>query len=407
MRCARCRKEISGIGKPAVPPVLPAAIAFAGSIWGLFNLTLGQDPSNALPHWSPAFGWSATLGSLALASVLIWIGLVRRKCPDCGSTRMLDAMEEEGLLASERLAAQKAAVDEALVGLGKKAPGASERDLRAQVEAEVRAAQAKENADRLAALEQELRADLEKRVRAEHERQSAENERVLRQKLEGELRAQLETKLRSEGEKQLRASPSVTSPAAAKPVTPPPVSTAKALAASIAPAGKPVTHPLVAPAKAVGSGAAPQNVAPTPASQAAETATPGPGETSRTAQPAAPHAEVETAPLALKASAARATVPSPAPSGSGPTPPPQTLQPEIDGHERAKRRARVILSDLSVYHRDELLKAARASDPRKELGTLWRDAVISYQEVAPPEIRSVTNYLEEELTRYLVRLRST
>jgi hypothetical protein len=66
----------------------------------------------------------------------------------------------------------------------------------------------------------------------------------------------------------------------------------------------------------------------------------------------------------------------------------------------------VILSDLSAYHRDELLKAARAADPKHELGTLWRDAVISYNEAAPPEIRSVTNYLEEELDRYLVRLRS-
>ena len=183
MRCRRCHKEISGIGKPAVPPVIPAAVAIAGSIWGLFNLTLGQEPSNALPHWSPVFGWSASLGSLALASVLAWIGLVRRKCPECGCTQMLDAMEEEGLTASERLAAQKAAVDEALLALGRKTPGEVERDLRAQIEAELRAAQTKETADRRAAQEKEVREDIEGRVRAEYERQSAENERVLRKKL--------------------------------------------------------------------------------------------------------------------------------------------------------------------------------------------------------------------------------
>jgi hypothetical protein len=85
---------------------------------------------------------------------------------------------------------------------------------------------------------------------------------------------------------------------------------------------------------------------------------------------------------------------------------PATLGPTTDGHERAKRRARVILSDLTLYHREALLRAARATDAQLELGTLWRDAVISYNEVAPPELRSVTNYLEEELDKYLVQLRS-
>ena len=224
-----------------MPLVIPAAVAIAGSIWGLFNLTLGQEPSNALPHWSPVFGWSACLGSLALASVLAWIGLVRRKCPECGCTQMLDAMEEEGLNASERLAAQKAAVDEALLALGRQPPGQIERDPRVQIEAELRAAQAKETEDRRAALEKELREDVERRVRAEHERQSAENERVLRRKLKKEeLRSQIETKLRSEIEMQLRAAPvtgvpSATSAAAARLVTPAPVTTAKAIAASTAP----------------------------------------------------------------------------------------------------------------------------------------------------------------------------
>jgi hypothetical protein len=414
--------------------VIPAAVAIAGSIWGLFNLTLGQEPSNALPHWSPVFGWSACLGSLALASVLAWIGLVRRKCPECGGTQMLDAMEEEGFTASERLAAQKAAVDEALLALGRKSSGEIERDLRAQIEAELRAAQAKETADSRAVQEKELREDVERRVRAEYERQSAENERVLRKKLAEELRSQIETKLRSEIEMQLRAAPvtrvpSATSPAAARPVTPAPVTTAKAIAASMPPAARPVTPapittakaiaasmlPAAKPvtpapitmAKAIAASAVSQSFAPTAPSQvAAKAATPPPRTFSKTAQPAEPHAEVVTAPLTLIASVVRLGAGTPAPAGPGQSPPPPTMQPATDGDERAKRRARVILSDLSAYHRDELLKAARAADPKHELGTLWRDAVISYNEAAPPEIRSVTNYLEEELDRYLVRLRS-
>ena len=521
MRCSRCRKEISGVGKPAMPPVVPALVAIAGSIWGLFNLTLGQDPSNALPHWSPVFGWGACLGSLALASVLVWIGLARRKCPECGSTQMLDAMEEEGLTASERLAAQKAAIDEALVGLGKKPPAEIEREVRAQVEAELRAAQVKEAADRRAALEKEVREDVERRMRAELERQSVENERSLRKKVE-ELRSQLETELRSEIEQQLRAAPvaevppaaapaatkpvtpppattakaTVASPApatgpvtpppittakamatspapatrpvtpppittakamatspapatrpvtpapvttakamatspapatrpvtpapvttakamatstapAARPVTPAPITTAKAIAVSPAPAARPVTPAPITTAKAMAASTVPQSVAPTAASQAAaKTATPAPGPTSKTVQPDAPHPEVVTQPLPLIASVVKLGADPQAPAVVVRTPAPQIKQPVIDGHERAKRRARVILSDLSAYHRDELLKAAAATDAKQALGTLWRDAVMSYNEVASPEIRSVTNYLEEELNRYLVQLRS-
>ncbi len=136
---------------------------------------------------------------------------------------------------------------------------------------------------------------------------------------------------------------------------------------------------------------------PTAASTAAhETPRPAPPATEKTAEPAGPQAKIETAPLAIVASVVRL---------GGPAALAQAVA-SSDVHERAKRRARVILSDLSMYHREELLKAAGAPDPKQELGTLWRDAVLSYNEVASPEIRSVTNYLEEELDRYLVQLRS-
>ena len=462
MRCKRCRREISGIGKPALPPALAVVIAFAGSILGLFNLTLGQDPANALPNWSPVTGWGIGLGSLALATVLAWFGLVRRKCPDCGSIEMLDAMEEEALQASERAAAVKAAVEEARAGRDPLAPRETAPNPRAAIEADFRAAQAKEAAEKLASLEKELRAD--------YERQNAENERVLRKKLEEELKAQVDLKVRAEVEKQQRANmmaagtgmdrpvtpaPVTTAKAVAtstaqrgesRPVTPAPVTTAKAVATSTAPkvGGRPVTPAPITKSKAVATSTGPSSgadkpVTPAPAttengaaSTASQTsvssdasqaeskaAAPAPASTSKTAQPATAQAKVETAPLALMGSTARATVrhpaaavfvgvtPPPQPTGLvQPTPPVQPTHPPIDGHERAKRRARVILSDLSAYHRDELLKAANAPDPKKELGPLWRDAVISYNEVALPEIRSVTNYLEEELDRYLTQLRS-
>jgi len=76
-----------------------------------------------------------------------------------------------------------------------------------------------------------------------------------------------------------------------------------------------------------------------------------------------------------------------------------------DPRERAERRARVIVSDLSLYHKDLLNKAAQAADPRVELGTLWRDAVLAYNRTVPPDVRESTNYLEDELNKYLTQLR--
>ena len=422
MRCRRCRKEISGIGKPALPPVVPAVVAVAGAIYGLWSLTLGQDPANALPHWSPVTGWGASLAALVLAAVLVWIGLVRRKCPECGSTQMFDAMEEEGLIASERLALQKAAGGQKGIEPGTSAHGESGRDLRAAIEAELRSSYAKEMADRLAAQEKELRAILG----AEHEKHSAESERVLRKRLEEELRPQIEAKLRSEIERQMR------------PVTPPPIATAKAIGSSVAPlaTARPVTPPPIATAKALASSVAPPAATPTPVMHPLpRLGTPAPPAVTKTAQPASPHAKVETAPLSLLSSRAAVRLPTSAasvqappaqaapsavappadrpspgktPAGPGGETPAQeaaTSPAATDGHERAKRRARVILSDLSLYHRETLLRAARAADAKTELGTLWRDAVISYNEAVPPDLRDVTNYLEEELARYLAQLR--
>jgi hypothetical protein len=195
------------------------------------------------------------------------------------------------------------------------------------------------------------------------------------------------------------------------------VTTAQALAASTAPATKPVTPPPVTTAQALASSPAPRSVTPGPFTTAkavaastghesvAPAATAKPATPVPSAKPAATHPKVETAPLPLIASAGKAGVRFPGPPA--PVNPPTATVPQspADGHERAKRRARVILSDLTAYHRDELVKAAHAADPRKELGTLWRDAVISYNEAAPPEIRGVTNYLEDELSKQLAELR--
>src|SRR5450631_4117630 len=415
MRCRGCRREITGVGKPAVPVVVPAVVALAGCFGGLWYLTLSQNPANPMPSWSPAVGWSAALGSLALAAALAWLGMVRRRCPACGSTQMLDAMEEEGLIASERLAAQEAAAAAVRAEMGGKPAVLSDQELRSQIEAELRSAHAKEIVDQLAAKEKQLRLAIEQdfrgrlvrelRPQVEHDvRRNVEKE--LRGKLEEELRATqatleatIEAKLRPEIENQLRMTLAV--PAAEitptpvtrreAAVTPTPVSRPEA-AATPTPVSKPDAS--VTPTPVSRPDASVTAVTPTPVSRPAATVTHTPGPVIRKAKPALPHAQIDTAPLSLRSPKAPAASSAEEANGQTPTPSPYAT----DGYERARRRARVILSDLSLYHREALLKAAQSDDAKAALGHLWRDAVISFKQVAQPDAGSgAASYLEEEL----------
>ena len=254
--------------------MIPALVAFAGSVGGLWSLTLGQDPSNALPHWSPVSGWGVGLGSLALAAVLAWIGLTRRRCPDCGSSQMYDAMEEEAAIANERLAAQKAAVEEA--------------------RAEWRSMHDKETSDSLSARETALRSTIEQELRTRLLRElEPKVEHDLRGRIEKELRVSLGNELRLQAEHEQRSVPERSIPAArafTSPVTPRPVTP------SLTTTARPFTSPSPSPfSPAAVAGAHPPR-APFP-STAAKDVTPPP------AKPfSAPQAKVETAPLSLRPS---------------------------------------------------------------------------------------------------------
>jgi hypothetical protein len=442
-----------------VPVVVPAVVALAGCFGGLWYLTLSQNPENPMPSWSPAVGWSAALGSLALAAALAWLGMVRRRCPACGSTQMLDAMEEEGLIASERLAAQEAAAAAVRAEMGGKPAVQSDQELRPQIEAELRSAHAKEIVDQLAAKEKQLRLAIEQdfrgrlvrelRPQVEHDvRRNVEKE--LRGKLEEELRATqatleatIEAKLRPEIESQLRMTLAV--PAAAitptpvsrrevavtptpvsRPqaaVTPTPVSRREAArtptpvsrpdaSAAPTPVSRPDASATPTPVSKPDASATPTPVSrpdasvtavtPTPVSRPQATVTHTPGPVIRKAKPALPHAQIDTAPLSLRSPKAPAASSAEETNGQTPTPSPYAT----DGYERARRRARVILSDLSLYHREALLKAAQSDDAKAALGHLWRDAVISFKQVAQPDAASgAASYLEEELERHLSQLR--
>jgi hypothetical protein len=444
MRCKKCRKEITGIGKPAVSPALPAILAWGGAIWAMWSLTLGENP---LPSWSPTPGWAVGLGTLAVATVLGWYALTRRKCPECGSRQMFEAMEEEAVLATERQMALEQARNGARPGLEP-----DRQTLRAEIEVEVRTAAAKEKAELRGRLEKELRdemgqqmrasqaeseremrqklanevrAEVEKelrprveaRLRPEIERElrpeierelRPEIEKELRSEIERELRPRIEEKLRPEIERELRASlPKPTQAEPEKPKTSPPVveSTSKASPDRAKNTGKPVVREAAptpartpSPLAAKGQGTIPRFLNPSPlpgmtGSAGAKAATP---VLARTPSP------VSVKPAAPLPSKSPGATPAPATSKSAMTPSPG---PALDPRERAERRARVIVSDLSLYHKDLLTKAAQAADAKKELGTLWRDAVLAYDRTVPQEVRNTTHYLEDELEKYLTQLR--
>jgi len=417
---------------------------------------------------------------------------------------MMDAMEEDSLVASERFAAQQGAADGVSGELEKALRIEIDTHLRTVIEAELRAAHAKaidaEKAALRLALEQELqgqvqhqRADLERalrpaietQVRAELAEQAAMHEQALRKKLEAELHPELERKLtsqiekalkpqiehqlRSELEKQVRASlekQALTAPE--KPAEPskadhPPAKAAPApeetkaspatvkedtlprWQASAIPPERMVIVPVVAGgttptpvavgattptpvvavvttptpvaagAKPLPRPAAPAVVAKTPAWQPPVSVTPAVVAKTPAPQPpvsvvakiAASLPQVPVVPAtSTKTPPPRPQAPSPsAPTAAAPSEHPAKVLAVTDVHERAKRRARVIVSDLLLYEKVALTKAAKAEDSKKELGHLWNDVLRSYNQAIPPEVRSATNYIEEELDKCLAKLR--
>jgi hypothetical protein len=425
---------------------------------------------------------------------------------------MVDGMEEESLLASERQAADKAAADAVRIELRTDARPADDKALRSEIE-QLRAELAKVPAapdekvlrkrieDELGpAMERELRQALSTELRAQIEKElhpriekelhpriekelRPQIEKELRGHMEKELRPQLEKELRPQIEKELRAQlevkrdPDPAKPVPAEPpqpapaeaasspaVTPSPVSAPKANklaekdAAGTPPVVKTVPRWLLpnAPKGMATPGPAGKESTPrTPVAATQESGPPAPAKpgalrpatAERKAYPSWPTkkpgpsqttpALVPRTPLPMVAAAKGGPAPAPAagapvstPAPASPEPSAQVAKPDsppsqpapakkdhdtreepaagtpgTDVHERAKRRARVIVSDLTLYEKEALMKAAHAVDSTKELGVLWNDAVRSYNQAVPLHVRNSTTYLEEELGRCLAQLR--
>lgn len=501
MRCKQCEKEILGIGKPVLAPMILAFLLLGGGVFAqtLGRLTLG---------YKYVDGWVVALASLGGAAVLIWLGLVRRKCPGCGATKMFDAEAEESVLTYERLSARKAESaeqqakieSELRVEIAQRVRSDIEAELRVEIaqrvrpdieaelrieiaqrvmsdmEAEVRAEIAAEARQTRAGLEKELRpqleqklrseiekqlrASMEKELRAEIEKQRETRDLELRKRLEEELGSEIERKLRATVEAELlpsleralrleyqnqlrpgiddaRGKPAMES--AAKPsvdggnpatqqgtaVTEPKVPSPQ-LTPPLACIPAPVAYPIHGPAASAAPLAASRGAMP------AETgAPPSPIETKRLwrspasqipavrplSRPAAKASLATTAQAGTKAATPPTAAPAVATEAGAPamqlavakaavrTREAAPAEVALGIHERAQRRARVIVSDLALYDKDTLIKAAHAADSRMELGSLWKEAVRSYNQAVPSAVGSATNYLGEELDRCLAKLR--
>ena len=504
MRCKQCEKEILGLGKPVLAPVILAFLLLGGGVFAqtLGRLTLG---------YKYVDGWVVALASLGVAAVLIWLGLVRRKCPGCGATKMFDAEAEEAVLTYERLSARKTGSAEQLakieselrVEIAQRVRSEIEAELRVEIaqrvrpvieaelrieiaqrvmsdmEAEVRSEIAAAAGQTRAGLEKELRPQLEQKLRSEIENQlrasmekelraEIENQREtrdleLRKKLEEELGPEIERKLRSTVEAELlpsleralpleyqnqfrpeieraRGKPAMESAAkpsvdGGKPATQhgtaatEPKAPSPQLTPPLAFIRPPVAHPIHGPAAsaaplAASKGATPAETGAPPSAietnllwRSPASQIPSVRPLSRpaakallatTAQAGAKAATRPTAATAATAMATEAGAPATQPAAAKAalrTPEPGLAEVALGVHERAQRRARVIVSDLALYDKDTLIKAAHAADSRMELGSLWKEAVRSYNQAVPSAVGSHTNYLGEELDRCLAKLR--
>jgi len=471
MRCKQCEKEILGLGKPVLAPVILAFLVLGGGVFAqsLGRLTLG---------YKYVDGWVVAVASLGVAAVLIWLGLARRKCPGCGSTRMFDAEAEEAVLTYERLSSRKtesagkhAKIESELrteiaqrvrpnieaelrIEIAQRVMSDMEAELRSEIAAaavQTRAELEKELRPQLeqklrSEIEKDLRTSIEKQLRTEVEKQRETHDQELRKKLEEELRPEIERNLRSTVEAELlpsleralrheyqggdggkpaaREGTAATQPKAPAPQSTPP------LAFIPLPVHPPVHVPVAGPISGSAASAAPQ-AAPKGAKPADAGAPPSTKETKvlrRSPSPQVPAgrplsppaakasltataqagAKAATLPMAASGVATEALSLAPQPAvvkaeagSSGASP----AEAALGVHERAQRRARVIVSDLALYDKETLIKAARATDSRAELGSLWKEAIRSYNQAVPAAVCSTTNYLGEELDRCLAKLR--
>jgi hypothetical protein len=285
----------------------------------------------------------AAVGGVLLASMQK-VGVV---CEKCGATAAMTPEEERKLSADEK----NADVEKLRDQLAAKLRPQIEDDLRPQLENELRPT-----------IERELRSQLEDELRPQlAEELRAQFEEELRPNLEERLRPEIERQLRGEIERQVKAQMAAQA-RVAQPVGQQPQ--ARAAGATPAPTNRPQPAP------------------PMPSSGRNPSGSWSAGDSQPRMQ-AAPAAHVQ-------------------PQTSGPI---GGVGAVTDPHARAQRRARVIVSDIALYHKDLIAQAVRAPDPKKVLDSIWEEAVRSYNESVSEDVRRSTNYLVDAFEAFIAQRR--
>lgn len=100
--------------------------------------------------------------------------------------------------------------------------------------------------------------------------------------------------------------------------------------------------------------------------------------------------ETLTAIKAARALTAKADEPAPAPGRS-----------DDDEHAAAKRYARLLVSEIKLYHEAQVAAGRRERDLATRLGGEIARVRTLYEQRVPPEVRQSTDYVHEELIRTL------
>jgi len=102
--------------------------------------------------------------------------------------------------------------------------------------------------------------------------------------------------------------------------------------------------------------------------------------------------------------------PAPEPAAAPPPPPPPPPEPEpepdippeeMKEHEKAKRLARIIVSDIKLYNQDAVLEGAKNGTFYELLEKDINDARKLYEQRVPENIRAKTNYLEDSFEKLI------
>jgi hypothetical protein len=447
MKCKSCHREMTFVRAPRYPGVWSVVVTAIGMGVPLFFLAMRQPG-----HWYLAA--AVAVLSLAASAFLARASGEIIACVACGGTEPIDDEEQHKIDKGEKERVR----DEVRALLERDLRHDLERELRPAMEAalrpelsrELEATLGAELRERLtteltAAIEQRAREQLTPEIRQSVELELREQLRAaveaeIRPDLEARLRIEMEQKVRTELEKlvaqkreALRAAPAEVVPSAPTP-TAPAVSPAALL-------GAPEPEPAAAePAAAEPAAAEPE--APAPAepeilapSDQDKTPVPGllPRPQLRVVLPVAPEPEPAAAP---PAHADRDTVVTAAPPVEEPPEPPVMMPPVVlksvapvpakappafaimpapaklaavgmltEPHQRAQRKARVIVSDVLLYDRALVEQAVRSSDPFVSLDKIWSEAQRTYNESVAAELRGKTTYLRDAFEDMFRRLR--